>query len=377
MPETHPLRPVTRPRLYEQVAQQILGWVRENGLQVGDRLPPERELATRLGVTRATVSQALVAMEVVGVVAVRHGDGAVLVDSSGTSKVVDALRRHARQLPDVIEAREALESKLAGLAATRRTDADLARIDDALAVMAADIEAGGRGVEGDELFHAAVTAAGHSALLERLMGEIADLVRETRIESLSQPERPRESLEGHRRIASAIRDRDAAGRHRGDERPRRAGQRRRAAPGLTAGMDLSFVLAVLAAGFGAGFVLTAVGAGSLVSFPILRRRRAVPAGRQRLQQRRPGARRGHRGVRLPARAGRPPARWWSGSRPRARSARCSARCCCSRSRPERSARSCRGWCWCPRRSSGSARSSPPRCGAGRSGSAWRWPTTGT
>jgi len=201
---------VTRPRLYEQVAQQILDWVRDSGLQVGDRLPPERELATRLGVSRATVSQALVAMEVVGVVAVRHGDGAVLVESSGTSKVVDALRRHAQQLPDIIEAREALESKLAALAAVRRTDDDLARIDAALEVMAKDIAAGGRGVEGDELFHAAVTTAGHSALLQRLMGEISELVKETRIESLSQPERPRESLEGHRRIAAAIRERDAA-----------------------------------------------------------------------------------------------------------------------------------------------------------------------
>ena len=201
---------MTRPRLYEQVAQQILDWVRDSGLQVGDRLPPERELATRLGVSRATVSQALVAMEVVGVLAVRHGDGAVLVDSSGTSKVVEALRRHAQRVPDIIEAREALESKLAGLAAVRRTEEDLRRIDEALAVMAADIDAGGRGVEGDELFHAAVTSAGHSALLQRLMGEISDLVRETRIESLSQPDRPAESLAGHRKIAAAIRDRDPA-----------------------------------------------------------------------------------------------------------------------------------------------------------------------
>jgi GntR family transcriptional repressor for pyruvate dehydrogenase complex len=201
---------VTRPRLYEQVAQQILDWVHESGLQLGDRLPPERELATRLGVSRATVSQALVAMEVVGVVSVRHGDGAVLVESSGPSKVVEALRRHAQRLPDIIEAREALESKLAGLAAVRRTEEDLAHIDEALAVMAGDIAAGGRGVEGDELFHAAVTAAGHSALLQRLMGEISDLVRETRIESLSQPDRPAESLAGHRKIAAAIRARDAA-----------------------------------------------------------------------------------------------------------------------------------------------------------------------
>jgi len=211
MSGTSPLRRVARPRLYEQVAQQILEWIRDNKLQPGQRLPPERELASRLGVSRATVSQALVAMEVVGVVSVRHGDGAVLVESAGPSRLVDSLRRHAQQLPDIIEAREALESKLAELAAVRRTEEDLARIDSALDVMARDIEAGGRGVEGDERFHAAVTAAGHSAVLQRLMSEISDLIKETRIESLSQPGRPQESLAGHRRIAEAIRDRDPAG----------------------------------------------------------------------------------------------------------------------------------------------------------------------
>jgi GntR family transcriptional repressor for pyruvate dehydrogenase complex len=212
MSDSAPLRPLTRPRLYEQVADQVLAWVRENDLGVGDRLPPERELAARLGVSRATVSQALVAMEVVGVISVRHGDGAVLVESPAQSKVVAALRRHAQQLPEVIEAREALETKLAALAALRRTDADLERIDAALATMERDVRAGGRGVEGDELFHAAVTAAGHSGLLARLMGEISDLIRETRVESLSQPDRPLESLAGHRRIAEAIRagDPDAA-----------------------------------------------------------------------------------------------------------------------------------------------------------------------
>ncbi len=202
------LRPVPRPRLYEQVVSQIQEWITENGLQVGDRLPPERELASRLGVSRATISQALVAMEVVGMVSVRHGDGVVLIEPAGSTKVVSALRRHAQQLPEIIEAREALETKLAALAAERRTESDLAAIDEALEVMERDIAAGGRGVEGDELFHAAVTAAGHSALLARLMAEISELIRETRIESLSQPDRPLNSLHGHRRIAEAIRARD-------------------------------------------------------------------------------------------------------------------------------------------------------------------------
>jgi GntR family transcriptional repressor for pyruvate dehydrogenase complex len=203
------LRPLQRPRLYEQVVDQIQAWIAQNGLEVGDRLPPERELASRLGVSRATVSQALVAMEVVGMVSVRHGDGVVLVEPAGSVKVVNALRRHAKQLPEIIEAREALETKLAALAAGRRTESDLAAMDEALAFMERDIASGGRGVEADERFHAAVTAAGHSPLLARLMAEISDLIRETRISSLSQPDRPVNSLRGHRKIADAIRAGDA------------------------------------------------------------------------------------------------------------------------------------------------------------------------
>jgi GntR family transcriptional repressor for pyruvate dehydrogenase complex len=199
-----------RTRLYEQVAGQITAWIEANGLQAGDRLPPERELATRLGVSRATLSQALVALEVIGVVVVRHGDGTVITQASqGQQRIVEAIRAHADRLPEVIETRDALETKIASLAAARRTDEDLARIDDALAAMAADIEAGGRGVEGDERFHGAVTAAAHSLLLARLMDEIGDLIKETRIESLSQPGRPENSLAGHRAIADAIRAGDA------------------------------------------------------------------------------------------------------------------------------------------------------------------------
>ncbi len=189
---------------------EIEAWIAENGLEVGARLPPERELAAKLGVSRATISQALVAMEVVGMVSVRHGDGVVLIEPAGSAKVVNALRRHAQQLPEIIEARDALETKLAALAAERRTESDLAAMDEALELMERDIADGGRGVEGDERFHAAVTAAGHSPLLAKLMTEISDLIRETRIASLAQPDRPASSLRGHRKIADAIRARDAA-----------------------------------------------------------------------------------------------------------------------------------------------------------------------
>ncbi|MEI8407836.1 MULTISPECIES: FadR/GntR family transcriptional regulator [unclassified Kribbella] len=197
-------RPVLRSRLYEQVADQISTWIKENGLLPGDRLPPERELAQRLGVSRATLSQALVALEVIGVVVVRHGDGTVLTERARTGPVIEAIRAHADRLPEIIEARDALESKLAALAAVRRTDADLASIRAALEEMERDIEAGGRGVEADEHFHGAITTAARSELLTQMMAAIDDLIRETRLESLSQPGRPRESLAGHQKVADAI-----------------------------------------------------------------------------------------------------------------------------------------------------------------------------
>jgi GntR family transcriptional repressor for pyruvate dehydrogenase complex len=210
MSESFPPR-LLRTRLYEQVAAQISAWIVDNGLRAGDKLPAERELAQRLGVSRATLSQALVALEVVGVVEVRHGDGTVVTARQQQStRIIEAIRSHADRLPEIIETRDALETKIAALAATRRTEDDLARIDEALTSMEADIEAGGRGLEGDERFHGAVTAASHSLLLARLMDEIGDLIKETRLESLSQPGRPQESLAGHRAIAEAIRAGDPA-----------------------------------------------------------------------------------------------------------------------------------------------------------------------
>ncbi|MBC6467682.1 FadR/GntR family transcriptional regulator [Actinomadura alba] len=202
-PPARSLRRIERPRLYEQLARTLCEYISDTGLQPGDRLPPERELASRLGVSRVSISQALVALEVQGIVDVRHGEGAVLVDSH--AGLVSAVQARRRRLAEVLEAREALEVKLAELAARRRTEADLLLIDEALAQMERELREGGLGEGGDERFHAAVTATARSNLLADLMGEIAIAVRESRIESLSQPGRPEHSLRSHRRIADAIR----------------------------------------------------------------------------------------------------------------------------------------------------------------------------
>lgn len=122
---------------------------------------------------------------------------------------VKGLREHRNRLPEIVEARSTLEVKLAELAAARRTAADMEDIDKALEAMAEEVASGAKGAHGDELFHQAVTAAAHSAVLAQLMTFIAGMILETRLESLGQPGRPEQSLASHRKIADAIRAQDS------------------------------------------------------------------------------------------------------------------------------------------------------------------------
>jgi GntR family transcriptional regulator, transcriptional repressor for pyruvate dehydrogenase complex len=199
------LRPLERPRLYEALIQRLLEYVELSGMQPGDRLPPERQLAEQLRVSRASVKQAMVALEVQGLVQTRQGDGTYLCRVDSFPEPLDQLLEKRRRLPDILEAREALECKLAELAAERRTPEDLAAMDAALQEMESEIRGGGLGADGDASFHRAVAEAAHNPVLAQLMASISGAVHETRMESLTEPGRGTKSLAGHRRIAAAIR----------------------------------------------------------------------------------------------------------------------------------------------------------------------------
>ena len=210
-PSTEALRAPDRRRLYEQLAAQLLDYIEVTGLRVGDRLPSERDLAAALQVSRASVRQATVALEVRGTLEVRHGDGIYLRSLTNDGGHLMELMTRRHRLPAILEAREALETQLAALAAARRTEAEVKAMARALDVMADDIEAGGLGEEGDRLFHQAVTHAAHSPLLADFMAGLALPITETRRSSLGEPGRPRRSLRAHRLILDAIQRGDVPG----------------------------------------------------------------------------------------------------------------------------------------------------------------------
>jgi GntR family transcriptional repressor for pyruvate dehydrogenase complex len=204
------LSPVARKPLYERLVEHLRAYIVEANLSVGDRLPAERELAEKLGVSRASVRQAIVALEVQGIVEVRHGEGAFLRSVRMDALPMNQLADLKRRLPDVLDAREAIELKLTELAAERRTDADLDDIESALQTMQREVDGGSTGEQGDRQFHQAVVRAAHSELLERMYGLILTDIELSSHETVEQIGTPKTLLEQNRRIASAIQARDGA-----------------------------------------------------------------------------------------------------------------------------------------------------------------------
>src|ERR1035437_6819405 len=92
------LRPVSRPRLYKQLVEQLLAHISEEGLSTGQRLPTERELAQQLGVSRASVAQAVVALEVRETLTVRRGTGFSLLPKPDPAETVKELIKRRQRL---------------------------------------------------------------------------------------------------------------------------------------------------------------------------------------------------------------------------------------------------------------------------------------
>jgi GntR family transcriptional repressor for pyruvate dehydrogenase complex len=203
-PASPALRPLERTRLYEDVGERLGEFVRESGMAPGDQFPTERDLAHQLRVSRTSVRQSFVVLQALGFVDVRHGEGVFLRRTRGFGESLTKLLERRRRLPDVLEAREALEVKLAELAAAHRGAEDLAAMKTAVSQMEEEIGGGGLGIDGDAAFHHAIALAARNEILLHMIDAMAEVIQESRVESLSEPGRPPRSLEAHRRILAAI-----------------------------------------------------------------------------------------------------------------------------------------------------------------------------
>ena len=204
------------PRLSDKVAGLLLEAITDQGLEPGARLPSERELGDQFGVSRTVVREAVRALAAKGVIEVRTGSG-LRVSAVGPSAVSESiglyLRGGALDYPKVHEVRKLLEIEIAGLAAERARDEDVARMSDICtrmedAVAADDVEQASRL---DLEFHRELARATDNELYLLLLDSIGEALLAVRRDNLRLVTAAADALRSHREIVDRVEARDEAG----------------------------------------------------------------------------------------------------------------------------------------------------------------------
>jgi DNA-binding FadR family transcriptional regulator len=205
-----PFQSIEPRRLYRQIADQIRGLIRGGEFAPGARLPPERELAKQFGVSRPSVREALIALEVEGLVEVRIGSG-IYVRAAPEAPAMPATDAAAGPY-ELLRARYVIEAECAALAAKSAKRQQLQAIAAALDGMQREMESGKQPLPSDRSFHLCIAeATGNGALVA-----VVKMLWEERTGPLYQqlehhydsPGLWRAALAEHRAVLKAIADRD-------------------------------------------------------------------------------------------------------------------------------------------------------------------------
>jgi DNA-binding FadR family transcriptional regulator len=159
-----PFQSIEPRRLYRQIADQIRGLIKSGEFPAGSRLPPERDLARQLGVSRPSVREALIALEVEGMVEVRIGSGIYVL---GGGEFVRAPGPDAAAGPfELLRARYVIEAECAALAAKSAKRAQVQALEEAIGDMERDLAEGRQPIGADRMFHLRIAeATGNGALV--------------------------------------------------------------------------------------------------------------------------------------------------------------------------------------------------------------------
>jgi len=166
-----PFQAVATQRLYEQVAGQVTDLVARGEFKPGDRLPPERDLAKVLGVSRPTVREAMIALEMAGLVEVRVGAGTFVTDKAKHNGANGRLFEGAGSSPlELIAARRTIEPEVAALAAQTATAAEITAIGETMAMIGAARDTPAHRAA-DHLFHVRIGIASHNGVLTAIVDD--------------------------------------------------------------------------------------------------------------------------------------------------------------------------------------------------------------
>lgn len=209
----HAIDSAKRSTSAEEVMLRFREMIHLGELRPGDRLPPERELAKRLGVSRPTLRAGIRSLAAVGVLKSKQGAGTFVVNVDGPPALDSSPLRmmaalHGFTTSEMFEARRALEMAIAGLAAERVTSEHLATLSEEIAGMFASLDEPEQFLIHDMHFHQTVAAASGNRILTALMNMVATILFDVRSKTVKRATDLKESANMHLKIYRAIRERN-------------------------------------------------------------------------------------------------------------------------------------------------------------------------
>jgi len=204
---------ITPVRLYESAIEQIMDLVKRSELKPGDKLPPERELAEKLSISRNSLREAFRVLESRGLIKSQAGGGRYVREirkngQNSTENIISSLEKSS--ILELLEAREMFEVKIAKIAAQKATPEDIELIEEALNKINEEEELKhGKETESYTEFHLAIASASHNFVFVNIIKLHLDLLKETRRKTWKITGRREKQYQEHQAILQAIKEHDA------------------------------------------------------------------------------------------------------------------------------------------------------------------------
>lgn len=196
-------------RVYQQIADQIREIIEERPLTIGSRLPAERDLAQQLGISRPSLREALIALEIEGIIEIRSGSGIYVLTPIGLGQPNPSLGESPVEL---MQARAVIECGLIIQCAARVTAQALLELEQILESMTQNVEANQKPLEHDRQFHIGIASIAGNTILTNLVAKLFD-ERHSPISERMQGRTEsratwRMAVEEHRAIVNALKSKD-------------------------------------------------------------------------------------------------------------------------------------------------------------------------
>jgi GntR family transcriptional regulator, transcriptional repressor for pyruvate dehydrogenase complex len=206
------LKVIKKTKLHEKIINQIQSLIDNGRLKYGDQLPPERELTNIFKVSRHTVREAILSLEVKKILKSRPGSGTFVIledEATAVDFLAKAIHREKNTLSEIFQFRELIEPQIAGLAAQNATPEDILKLENILEQQQIELDNTMASKNLDEKFHFALSRATGNSVLLQVIKLLNNILLKSRDEHSLSPRRNKLSLKGHQHILDAIKKGDS------------------------------------------------------------------------------------------------------------------------------------------------------------------------